>query len=213
MTSTPLTRPSLLIRLRNHHDHGAWCEFVEIYVPLIHGFAMRRGWQDSDAADLAQDVLSRVASTIERFDYEPKRGSFRSWLFTVTLNRMRRLATLAKRQPAGSGDSGIHASLAETAAVTEDEEEWNRQHQMRLFHWAAEQAKREVKSTTWEAFWQTAVQQKSPAQVALDLAISVGTVYVSKNRMIARIREKIEQVEPLICDGTNLRPTRQEFHD
>ena len=55
------TRASLLIRIRNQADREAWSQFVEIYAPLIYGFGRNRGLQDSDAADLTQDVLQSVA--------------------------------------------------------------------------------------------------------------------------------------------------------
>ncbi|HKB35845.1 MAG TPA: sigma factor, partial [Gemmataceae bacterium] len=58
MTSSPHTRPSLLVRIRDAADREAWRQFVELYAPLVYRFARRRGLQDADAADLAQDVLS-----------------------------------------------------------------------------------------------------------------------------------------------------------
>ena len=59
MTQSDATRPSLLIRLKNHHDRQAWGQFVEIYAPLVYEMARRRGLQDSDAADLTQEVFAR----------------------------------------------------------------------------------------------------------------------------------------------------------
>ena len=35
MNSLPETRSSLLIRVRDSADEAAWCEFVEIYRPLL----------------------------------------------------------------------------------------------------------------------------------------------------------------------------------
>ena len=194
MKATPLTRPSLLVRIRNNGDQQAWNEFVEIYAPLIHAFGMKRGFQDADAADLAQDVISTVVRTIGRFEYERGRGSFRGWLYTVTLNRIRRLATLKKRQPNGTGDSGVHAVLSQEPE-RQSEDEWNRRHRQRLFHWAADQARANVKKTTWEAFWRTAVLNRPPADVATELGVTVGTVYLAKTRMIARIRDYVSQIE------------------
>ena len=194
MSNSPATRPSLLIRIRDNLDESAWSEFVDIYAPLVYGFAKRKGLQDADATDLVQDVFAIVFRSISDFEYQPERGGFRRWLFTVTLNRIRRVAAQRKRQPIGSGDTGMHDYLAQQQG-REEEAEWDQQHKMRLFHWAAEKTRQKVKPSTWEAFWQTAVLHKSPGVVAEELKMSVGTVYVAKNRMISRIRDLLRDHE------------------
>src|SRR5437764_15234745 len=95
MNPSPHTRPSLLVRLRDTADHEAWRQLVELYAPLVYRFLRRRGLQDADAADLTQEVLRSVASAIDSFEYDPRRGSFRGWLFTVARNK---LHSFLKRQ-------------------------------------------------------------------------------------------------------------------
>ena len=87
MAKIPATRASLLVRLRNPRDEAAWNEFVNLYGPLLYGYARKQGLQDADAADLGQDVLSAVAGAIGRLAYDPSRGTFRNWLFTVLRRR------------------------------------------------------------------------------------------------------------------------------
>src|SRR5262245_61410540 len=89
MSDALATRLSLLVRLRDARDDGAWAQFVELYAPLVFGFARKHGLQDADAADLTQDVLQAVSGAIQRLDYDSRRGSFRGWLFTVARNKLR----------------------------------------------------------------------------------------------------------------------------
>src|SRR3954467_1636548 len=105
MHDSPATRASLLVRLRDAGDTGAWQEFVKLYAALIYGFARKRGLQDADAADLMQDVLRAVANASARLEYDPARGSFRSWLFTVTRNKLYNFLDGRRRQVLGSGRS------------------------------------------------------------------------------------------------------------
>src|SRR5687767_1903259 len=101
MSKSPETRPSLLVRIRDARDHAAWGEFVEVYAPLVHAYARSRGLQDADAADVAQEVLQAVATHAGRFDYQPDRGTFRGWLFQVTLNKLRRMTAPRKGKAIG----------------------------------------------------------------------------------------------------------------
>src|SRR5947209_13096749 len=88
MADIPPTRASLLLRLGDPQDGEAWRQFVDLYAPLVYGFARRQGLQDADAADLSQDILSLVACAIGRVEYDPHKGAFRNWLFTIVRRRL-----------------------------------------------------------------------------------------------------------------------------
>ena len=193
MTSFPTTRPSLLVRIRSRDDQDAWGEFVEIYAPLIHSYARRRGLQEADAANLTQDVLGSVMKNAERFEYDPSRGRFRSWLLTVTRNRVNDFFSGLKRQTRGSGDTVVRSVLEQEPG--RDEEDWNEDYRHRLFHWVAEKIRAEFQETTWQAFWKTAVEGQSGQQVAEDLAISVGAVYIAKSRVLSRLKVRVREVD------------------
>src|SRR5690349_2700973 len=123
MGDSPITRPSLLVRICDVGDSQAWSQFVDLYAPLIYGFARKHGLQDADAADVTQDVLRVVAKTIQRLAYDPQRGSFRGWLFTVVRNKLRNF--LARRHPydRGTGDTGAQELLKAQPAREEDQAE------------------------------------------------------------------------------------------
>ena len=57
MAEIPLTRASLLVRLRDPRDEAAWVEFIDLYGALVYNYARKQGLQDADAADLGQEVL------------------------------------------------------------------------------------------------------------------------------------------------------------
>src|SRR5271169_167794 len=88
MAEIPTTRASLLVRLRDPRDQAAWREFVDLYAPLIYNYARKQGLQDADAVDLSQEVISAVAGAVGQLDYDPARGSFRNYLFTVLWRKL-----------------------------------------------------------------------------------------------------------------------------
>src|SRR5947207_11303289 len=111
MVEAPLTRASLLVRIRDGRDQEAWQQFVRLYAPVIYGFARNRGLQDADAADLMQEVLRSVSGAAQRLEYDPARGSFRGWLFTVTRNKVFSFLDSRSRRVQGSGDSRVQQRL------------------------------------------------------------------------------------------------------
>jgi RNA polymerase sigma-70 factor (ECF subfamily) len=196
MGDEPATSPSLLIRIRDRGDRPAWSQFVDLYQPLILGFARKHGLQEADAADLTQEVLRAVARSVERLDYDPRRGSFRGWLFTVVRNKLRDFRECRQRQVQGSGDTGVQDALNEQPTPADGPEaEWDRDYERRLFGWAAEQVKGTVQEKTWQAFWQTAVEGKCGQDVARDLGMSVAAVYLAKSRVMARLQEHVRRLQ------------------
>ena len=194
MSDAPATRLSLLVRLREPRDDQAWSQFVELYAPLVYGFARKHGLQDADAADLTQDVLQAVSGGIRRFEYDQRRGSFRGWLFTVVRNKLRNFAAAQKRPGRGTGDTDAQQQLQELPAREDDQTAWwDQEYERRVFAWAAEQVRGHFQELTWRAFWQTAVEGRTGPETARLLGMSVAAVYLAKGRVTARLKEVIRE--------------------
>lgn len=196
MAEPPLTRVTLLTRLRDGQDGGAWREFFDLYGPVVYRFARNRGLQDADAADLMQDVLRSVARNAHRMEYDPKRGTFRGWLYTVTRNKIYNFLSSQKNRPRASGDSDAHERLQAIPAREEDgpDADWEREYQQRLTDRAMDLVKDEFQPATWQAFWGTAVEGKAAGEVGVGLKMSPGAVYVAKSRVLARLREEVRKM-------------------
>src|SRR5262249_45626669 len=156
--------------------------------------ARRKGLQDADAADLTQDVLRGVSGAIGRLDYDPERGSFRGWLFTLAYRRLHDFRLRQSRQEQASGQSATHVLLEEHPAPDE-EDGWNQEYRQRLFAWAADEVRCQVADKAWQAFWQTAVDGKSAKEVGQALGMTVAAVYLAKSRVMARLKELVRQWE------------------
>jgi len=184
------TRPSLLLRIRDSQDERAWREFVDIYTPLIFGYCQKRGFQEADAADVAQDVMQTVAHSIGTFSYQREKGTFRSWLYTVTRTRLLNFHKRQQRQPRGTGETAVQ-ELLEAQPCPDTDDGWDQEFHQRLLDWACSQVRGEFQNSTWQAFHFTAVQGRSPKEAAQALGVSVGAVYIARSRVTARIRQKV----------------------
>jgi RNA polymerase sigma-70 factor (ECF subfamily) len=189
-----ITRQSLLLRLRDARNVEAWEQFVEVYTPLIYGFCRQHGLQDADAADVSQEVMRAVARAMGGFEYDAERGRFRTWLLTVTRNKLRSFLARQQREPRGDGETATLQRL-EAEPSPEDESHWDAAYHRHLFDVAAEQVRLEVHETTWQAFWQTACEQRDGQEVARRLGLSVGAVYIAKSRVLARLKERIRAMD------------------
>ena len=182
----PETRESLLAKLSSPQSDEGWGEFATIYRPLVYRVALAKGLQHADAEDLAQDVLSMIERSLNQFD--PQRGGFRSWLYQITRNLVVNHLT-RRRGPIGSGDSDIGHMLSQHPASDDQTATLFRLEYRRVrFQSAAAMVKSEFSEATWSAFWLTAVEMKSIADVARQLDKSEGAVRVARCRVLDRLR-------------------------
>lgn len=189
---SPLTRPSLLLQIRDGANHSAWQEFMRLYGPMVYGFARKRGLQDADAADLMQDVMRSVSTSIGRLDYDRNQGAFRGWLFTITRNKVFNFLSARRIRPQGSGDSTTNRMLDNQQDDSDGADVWEVEYQRRLAAIAMERVKSEFQENTWQAFWLTAVEGIAAADVAKRVGMSPGAIYVAKSRVLARLKEEVE---------------------
>ncbi len=194
MNTVNTTRPSLLVRIRDLRDEMAWGEFAQLYTPFIYRVARQSGLQDADASLVTQDVLVTVARTIHRFEYNRKSGSFRGWLKVVTRSRLNDFLRVQRREVQGTGDTGIIQLLGEQADDTQPDI-WEQEFRRSLFEWAVDRISCDFEETTWQAFWQTSVADRKTSDVAEELGMSIGAVYIARSRVLARLRKEIEEVD------------------
>lgn len=185
----------MLIKIRDRSDHGAWREFMNLYGPVVYGFGRKRGLQDADAADLMQDVMRSVANSIGQLDYDRERGSFKGWLFTVTRNKLLNFVSARRIRPLATGDSSTNQMLNSHPDANDVSEIWELEYQRRLAALAMDRIKSEFQEKSWRAFWMTAVDGIAAAEVAKEIGISPGAIYVAKSRILARLKEEVETMK------------------
>ena len=196
MPRVPDTKASLILRLPSADDAEAWREFVSIYEPFVYRFARRGGLQDADARELVQNVLISVARAVGRWRPDHQRGRFRTWLFRIARNQLLDVLTKQQRLEVSRGGSGLFDVFDQLAATSGSSEQYLRlEHRRELFRWAADRVRRSVKEATWKAFWMTAVEDKTAETVASELGLTTGAVYIARSRVLARLRDEVQNWE------------------
>ncbi|MEM9480859.1 MAG: sigma-70 family RNA polymerase sigma factor [Verrucomicrobiota bacterium] len=191
--SDPLqTRVTLLQKIHDHQNDAAWRDFVELYTPFIYRFCCREGLAHDDASDVVQETLRAVASGIAKFEYQPERAKFRTWLYRVARSKLNTFLRRKLKHPEGTGRSTIQRLVEEHPA--EETEEWEMEYQRHMFRWAVSKVKHEFGDKVWSAFWKTAVEERPVKEIGEELEMSAGSIYAAKFRVINRLREKVESV-------------------
>ena len=191
----PETRDSLIVQLRDPLNREAWDQFASIYRPVIYRLARRKGLQDADAQDLAQQVLISVSLAIGRWEKSDHSVRFRHWLRRVARNAILNALSRMPRDRA-TGGTDIQQFLQRQAdSDPESESQIELEYRRELFLVAAKTVRVDVQPATWQAFEMTVVQGYSAQDAATQLNRSIGTIYTACSRVMRRIREAVKQLE------------------
>jgi RNA polymerase sigma-70 factor, ECF subfamily len=187
MPETPI---SLLERLRLCPDEASWQRLVQLYTPWIGDWLKRQGLATADVEDLAQEVMVVLIRELPRFNHDLRRGAFRRWLRTITLNQLRAFWRERKRQP-------TPAHLETVLAQLEDPESelsrgWDRDHNAHVVRRLLELLERDFEPRTWQAFRLVVLEGHSSPEAARVLGMSPVAVRVAKSRILSRFRQEID---------------------
>ena len=179
------TSLSLLQRVRSGTETQSWNRFVRIYTPIVHGWVRAKGVQQGDANDIVQEVFRALIRALPTLELKQK-GSFGRWLRTVTNNKCIDYFRRDARRPATTN------SEAGEWETIEDDDFAEAEYRQMLAKRALEIMESEFEATTWKACWLHVVSGLPAAKIAEELGISTNAVYVSKSRVLRRLREELD---------------------
>jgi RNA polymerase sigma-70 factor (ECF subfamily) len=198
-----------LDRLRQR-DTEAWQHFLRLYGPLVY-FWCRARWrlEPADAADILQEVAMRVLEAIAGF----RGGNFVAWLQAITRSRVvqyfqknpdrlgqaaggsdaqRQLAEFPDPRtgrPESNQDTDSSAPVGESAiAGGAGGEHIGWENLGGVLRRAVDAVRARCTVRSWQAFWQVAVDDRKPADVAGDLGMSTNAVYIAVSRILHQLR-------------------------
>lgn len=196
-THSIATRPSLIGRLSNWEDHASWDEFHKIYHNLVFGLARRSGLTESESEEVAQDVFKRVAETIQDFDCDPSRGTFKGWLMNLT--RWRIGDKFRARPPETSLDpypdrtaTDIAAGIEELSVLPDD---WETEWQHHVLALALKAVARRTDPKHFQVFDLHHRQGWSVLRIARELGMNPATIYVVNHRLKGLLCAEAERVK------------------
>lgn len=191
------TRSTLLVRLKDLEDQEAWYDFFETYWRLIFNFARKAGLSERDAEDVVQETVRSVARRMPEFEYNRKRGSFRSWLLTLTRRRVVDHRRYAERR---GGRETIGVEPEELAGHSGDvpsdlEQLWADEWQQWLVSMALERVKQQVSARQYQIFYACAIREWEMAAVMETFDASRDQVYQARHRVGKLFDAAVKELE------------------
>jgi len=189
------TSLSLIERVQQQNDNSCWADLVAIYAPLLLRWTLRYDVQQSDAEDLVQDVLLVVYRELASFQHQGRAGSFRSWLRTILVHRLRNHWRSRKSQVKAIGGSKFEELLQNLADPASGISRiWDREHDARVLACLMKQISSRFTPTSLEAFERTAVRGEAASEVARDLGVTVNSVFIAKSRVLNELRRRTKDL-------------------
>jgi RNA polymerase sigma-70 factor (ECF subfamily) len=186
-----------LIRRAAANDPAAWQRLSQVYGPLVYQWCRHCGLQPDDAADVVQEVFRALARSLGTFRSNQSGDSFRAWLWTITRNKLRDHHRSRQRRPQAIGGSTARHEIEQLPdqAPEESDDANRRQVHSELAQRALNLMQHDFEERTWQAFWKTAVEQKTAPQAAEELGTTVAAVYMAKSRVLRRLREELDGLD------------------
>jgi RNA polymerase sigma-70 factor (ECF subfamily) len=187
------TSLSLLARLQGQPDADSWRRLVDVYQPLLRGWLRGYATTDQDVDDLVQEVLVVVVKELPKFRHAGHGGAFRGWLRGILVNRLRAFWRAGRGRPVATGDSAfLHLAEQLGDAQSDLSRHWDEEHDRAVLARLLQLMETEFQAKTLRAFRRVALEGARPREVARELGMSVGAVYMAKSSVLQRLRQEAQ---------------------
>jgi RNA polymerase sigma-70 factor (ECF subfamily) len=183
---------SLLQEARDRTNNEAWRRLVSLCKPLLYRWLRRHGIQRADADDLVQETLATLAREAPAFQPSWHPRAFHCWLYKVLNNRLRNFRRTQRFRSICSSDSRLLDGLADFIHDCRSnlKRQVDHDHDSHVARQAMERIESEFQIKTWQAFRLVAIEGVDPKLVAVELNLSLDSVYAAKSRVLRRLRQE-----------------------
>jgi RNA polymerase sigma factor (sigma-70 family) len=195
------TRKSLIEKLHNWEDQKVWDEFYRTYWRLIYSVGLKSGLRSEEAMDMVQEVVLAIAKQSQKQQYDPKNGSFKSWLLNLTRWRINDQFRRRSKDTAMS-HGGDHSSR-DTATMDRFEGDgmerlekvWDLEWKRNILDQALARVKVQVSPLQYQIFDCYVVKDWSVGKVRKELGVSIAQVYLAKHRVGKIFESELQTIE------------------
>lgn len=185
------TRSSVLKAVTDTGNAAAWARFFDLYAGFVFAVARSKGLSAEDADDVVQNVFADLARKLPTFEYDRRKGRFRSYLLELVNWRIVDRLKAGKRKvelEAAYYDEQKKTAAADAAAVAE--REW----QTAALNEALRRLQAEVDENHFAAFVESTVEGVDTETVVKLHGISRDNLYQIRARLTAKLKPLVDAV-------------------
>jgi RNA polymerase sigma-70 factor (ECF subfamily) len=186
-SATPL---SLLERVRAN-DAAAWRQLHELYQPLVRFWCARAGLTAPDVEDVTQEVFAGAANSLANFHRDRPGDTFRGWLRGITRNQILLFRRRNLNRPVAEGGSEALENLHQVHDPLPPPDDSETAEISQLYRRALDQVRGQFEERTWQAFWLTVIEGRSPATLTGELGMTAAGIRQAKSRVLRRVKLEV----------------------
>lgn len=181
------TRSSVLKAVRGDGNEQAWQKLFDFYAGYIFSIARSKGLKAEDADDIVQIVFSDLARNLPNFEYDRRKGRFRSYLSALVNWRVTDYLRIGRREV------DLMASFTPDENYRPEpfeEQEW----QAAAMEEALRRIKAEVRPDHYAAFVASAMEGQDADTVAKLHGLTRDNLYQIRKRLTVKLRGTVAKV-------------------
>ena len=190
-----LTTTQLLEDLADPANQAVWQLFDARYRPVLLAFARRLDLPAEDAADVAQEALTRFMTGLRDGRFDRDRGRLRSWMIGIARNCV---FDLKRKQATRREQRGVSAvvELPDEATLGPI---WDDACEQAILREAMTRLRQETRTDecTLAIFEMVAFEQRTVAATAEALGVTADEVYMAKHRCLKRLRVIVQELHEI----------------
>ncbi len=195
---TTVTSLTLLEALGGGRDERAWREFFRLYAPMLMGFTRQLGLREEDANDAVQETLVAVHAAFREANnpFDRSKGRFKAWLRGIAQHKVRDVQRRRMRAETVEIMGDRAAGLVDAVQQNLDEA-FDREWQRTMLARCLDEVAGQVDPVVYQAFELYAVHGRDPREVAKLLGVSRNAIYISKTRVMKRIKAVLADIRAI----------------
>lgn len=189
----PLTSTTLLRGLASSAQNARWGEFIVRYEPLMKAY-LATHFPTLEADDIVQETLLALMKALPRYTYNPEENGFFHNYLTGIVKRKALDSLAANQRVAEIKERAQNEAVAPGCGVHEQEDQsWR----FSVYEIALQQmlGDEEISVRDKEIFTRTSIKGDSPEKIAEDFGVTVNVVYLTKSRLMKRLRETVKALK------------------
>jgi RNA polymerase sigma factor (sigma-70 family) len=190
MLYSETTDPHLIESVKDWREDTGWQRFYELYSSSIRAHARASGLSDSEADDVVQETMIKVARYLPKFEYKRTICRFRTWLNQIVNQRIFEAAHRRRKNLYSSANLDELREVLHTNDAAVGDQIAQAESERNLIETCLARVRAKTNPEHWQIFEANALHGLPVAKVAELHATSVANVWVVRHRILNALRRE-----------------------